>query len=188
MGNRQRLNVALALIGAPHVLLLDEPTASLDPGHRRRLWEVVAGVRDEGGAVVFSTQNLEEVERHADRVVAPEGRRRGRRGRGLGVVRNVRLLLGKDLRVLRRSPLLLGVLVAYPLLIAALVVLVAQYANAKPRVAFVDEDGLPEQVEIGGQTFHVDRTIDRVAREVTLVRLPRRRRSGSSRRGASSPS
>ncbi|MGE5689321.1 MAG: ABC transporter ATP-binding protein [Pseudomonadota bacterium] len=70
VGNRQRLNVAVALIGAPHALLLDEPTASLDPGHRRRLWEVVGGVRGEGGAVVFSTQNLEEVERHADRVVA----------------------------------------------------------------------------------------------------------------------
>jgi ABC-2 type transport system ATP-binding protein len=70
VGNRQRLNVALALVGAPHVLLLDEPTASLDPGHRRRLWQVVAGVRDEGGAVVFSTQNLDEVDRHADRVVA----------------------------------------------------------------------------------------------------------------------
>jgi ABC-2 type transport system ATP-binding protein len=70
VGNRQRLNVALALVGAPHVLLLDEPTASLDPGHRRRLWQVVAGVREEGGAVVFSTQNLDEVERHADRVVA----------------------------------------------------------------------------------------------------------------------
>ena len=87
-------------------------------------------------------------------------------------MRNVRLLLGKDLRVLRRSPLLLGVLVAYPLLIAALVVLVAQYANAKPRVAFVDLDGLPEEVQIAGETFHVDRTIDRVAKEVTLVRLP----------------
>jgi ABC-2 type transport system permease protein len=73
--------------------------------------------------------------------------------------------------VLRRSPLLLGVLLAYPLLIAALVVLVAQYANAKPRVALVDEDGLPATVEIGGQTFHPDSTIDRVAKEVDLVRL-----------------
>ena len=69
-------------------------------------------------------------------------------------MRNVRLLLGKDLRVLRRSPLLLGVLVAYPLLIAVLVVLVAQYANAKPRVAFVDLDGLPEEVE-----RHADRVV-----------------------------
>jgi hypothetical protein len=86
-------------------------------------------------------------------------------------VRRVALLLGKDLRVLRRSPLLLGVLLAYPLLIAALVVLVAQYANAKPRVALVDEDGLPATVQIGGQTFHPDSTIDRVAKEVDLVRL-----------------
>ena len=83
------------------------------------------------------------------------------------------LLLRKDLRVLRRSPLLLGVLLAYPLVIAAMVGLVAAYANAKPRVALVDEDGLPAQVEVGGRTFHVERTIDRVATEVTLVRLDR---------------
>ncbi|MGE5689320.1 MAG: ABC transporter permease [Pseudomonadota bacterium] len=88
-------------------------------------------------------------------------------------VARVRLLLGKDLRVLRRSPLLLGLLLAYPLLIAALVVLVAQYANAKPRVALVDEDGLPRTVEIGGRTFHPERTIDRASREVELVRLDR---------------
>lgn len=80
-------------------------------------------------------------------------------------------VLGKDLRVLRRSPLLLAVLLAYPLLIAGLVGLVAQYANAKPRVALVDLDGLPDQVEVGGQTFQVNRTIDRVAQEVDLVRL-----------------
>jgi hypothetical protein len=88
-------------------------------------------------------------------------------------VTRVRLLLGKDLRVLRRSPLLLGLLLAYPLVIAGLVGLVASYANAKPRVALVDEDGLPAQVEVGGQTFHVERTIDRVADEVMLVRLDR---------------
>ena len=83
------------------------------------------------------------------------------------------LLLRKDLRVLWRSPLLLGVLLAYPLVIAALVGLVASYASAQPRVALVDEDGLPAQIEVGGRSFHVQETIDRVADEVELVRLDR---------------
>jgi ABC-2 type transport system ATP-binding protein len=68
VGNRQRLNVALSLLGEPQVLLLDEPTASLDPGQRRRVWEVVDALRNTGGAVCFATQNLEEIE-HADRVL-----------------------------------------------------------------------------------------------------------------------
>ncbi len=68
VGNRQRLNVALSLLGEPRVLLLDEPTAALDPGQRRRVWEVVDALRGDGGAVCFATQNLEELE-HADRVL-----------------------------------------------------------------------------------------------------------------------
>jgi ABC-type multidrug transport system ATPase subunit len=73
VGNRQRLNVALSLLGSPDVLLLDEPTASLDPGQRRRLWETLAGARADGGAICFATQNLEELERFADRVVVLQG-------------------------------------------------------------------------------------------------------------------
>ena len=82
------------------------------------------------------------------------------------------LILAKDLRVLRRSPFLLGVLLAYPLVIAALVGLVAGYSNSKPRVALVDLDHLPPKLIVGGRTFYVDQTIDEVSRNVRLVRLP----------------
>ena len=84
---------------------------------------------------------------------------------------NILLLLRKDLRILRRSPLLVTMLVAYPLVIAGLVGLVAGYASSKPRVALVDEDGLPARIVVGGHTFHVNRTIARVSRNVRLVRL-----------------
>ena len=83
----------------------------------------------------------------------------------------IALLLRKDVLVLRRSPLLLGILLAYPLAIAVLVGLVASYASSKPRVAFVDEDNLPPTVIVGGKRFHVDRTIREVSQNVKLVRL-----------------
>jgi hypothetical protein len=86
-------------------------------------------------------------------------------------VKRVALLLRKDLLVLRRSPLLLTILVAYPLAIAVLVGLVASYGSSKPRVALVDEDNLPATVVLGGHRFHVDRTIREVSKNVKLVRL-----------------
>jgi ABC-2 type transport system permease protein len=86
-------------------------------------------------------------------------------------VNRIALLLRKDLLVLRRSPLLLGILLAYPLAIAVLVGLVASYASSKPRVAFVDEDNLPPTVIVGGKRFHVDRTIREVSQNVKVLRL-----------------
>jgi ABC-type multidrug transport system permease subunit len=83
----------------------------------------------------------------------------------------VALVLRKDLRTLRRTPVLLVVLLAYPVLIALLLGLVAGYANAKPRVALVDEDGLPAHIVVGRHNFDVQATINEVSRNVTLVRL-----------------
>ncbi len=76
----------------------------------------------------------------------------------------------KDLLVLRRSPALLAALLAYPVVIALLVGLVAGYANAKPRVAWVDEQGLPAVIAVGGRRFHIQTVIDDVAQQVTLVK------------------
>ncbi len=69
VGNRQRLDLAISLLASPEVLLLDEPTAALDPRQRRRLWETAASLRDEAGAVVLVTQNVEDLEHVADRVM-----------------------------------------------------------------------------------------------------------------------
>jgi ABC-2 type transport system permease protein len=87
---------------------------------------------------------------------------------------SVVVLLRKDLTVLRRSKLLLVALLSYPIVIALLVGLVAGYANAKPRVAWVDEEGLPPVVAVGGHRFHIQTVIDQVAQQVTLVELSSR--------------
>ncbi|HTR33440.1 MAG TPA: ABC transporter ATP-binding protein [Gaiellaceae bacterium] len=69
VGNRQRLDVALALLASPDVLLLDEPTASLDPHQRARVWEIARSVADRGGAVLVATHHWEELGGRADRTL-----------------------------------------------------------------------------------------------------------------------
>jgi ABC-2 type transport system ATP-binding protein len=68
-GNRQRVNIAIGLLAEPPVLLLDEPSSSLDPRQRARLWEFVGEQTERGTAVIFSTHDVQEAERYADRVL-----------------------------------------------------------------------------------------------------------------------
>jgi ABC-2 type transport system ATP-binding protein len=68
-GNQQRVNIAIGLLSQPSVLLLDEPSASLDPRQRERLWEFISELAGRGTTVVFSTHNVAEVERYATRVL-----------------------------------------------------------------------------------------------------------------------
>jgi ABC-2 type transport system ATP-binding protein len=68
-GNRQRVSVALGLIGDPPALALDEPTSALDPAQRQRLWEFVETLARAGTAVLFSTHHLGEVRAYATRAI-----------------------------------------------------------------------------------------------------------------------
>ncbi|MGH2833673.1 MAG: ABC transporter ATP-binding protein [Solirubrobacteraceae bacterium] len=67
-GQRRRLDVALALIGDPELIFLDEPTTGFDPSARRGAWQVIAGLRDLGKTVFLTTHYMEEAERLADRI------------------------------------------------------------------------------------------------------------------------
>jgi ABC-2 type transport system ATP-binding protein len=67
-GQQRRLDVALALIGDPELLFLDEPTTGFDPSARRQAWEVIAGLRDLGKTVFLTTHYMDEAQALADRV------------------------------------------------------------------------------------------------------------------------
>ena len=82
-GQQRRLDVALALIGDPELLFLDEPTTGFDPSARRQAWDVIGGLRNLGKTVFLTTHYMDEAQALADwvaiiaagRIVAT-GRRR----------------------------------------------------------------------------------------------------------------
>ena len=74
-GQQRRLDVALALVGDPELLFLDEPTTGFDPAARRAAWDVIASLRDLGKTVFLTTHYLDEASTLADRVaIIKDGR------------------------------------------------------------------------------------------------------------------
>ena len=74
-GQKQRLFLALAFVNNPRLLILDEPTAGLDPRSRRELHQLIAGLKSDGGSVLLTTHYLEEAHRLCDRIgILHEGR------------------------------------------------------------------------------------------------------------------
>jgi ABC-2 type transport system ATP-binding protein len=67
-GQHQRLAVAVALVGDPELLFLDEPTTGLDPQSRRQLWDIIRALRERGRTIVLTTHYMDEAERLCDRV------------------------------------------------------------------------------------------------------------------------
>jgi ABC-2 type transport system ATP-binding protein len=68
-GQQRRLDMALALIGDPELIFLDEPTTGFDPTARRAAWDVIAGLRELGKTIFLTTHYMEEAETLADRIM-----------------------------------------------------------------------------------------------------------------------
>jgi ABC-type multidrug transport system ATPase subunit len=74
-GMRRRLDLGASLVGAPRLLLLDEPTTGLDPGSRNEVWDGIRAMRRGGTDVVLTTQYLDEADHLADSIVIIDGGR-----------------------------------------------------------------------------------------------------------------
>jgi ABC-2 type transport system ATP-binding protein len=68
-GQQKRLAIAIALVHQPKLIFLDEPTAALDPRARQEIRELIGSLAEQGTAVVFTSHDMEEVEKLADRVI-----------------------------------------------------------------------------------------------------------------------
>lgn len=73
-GQKQRVSLAIALVGAPKLLVLDEPTIGLDPALRNRLWKLFYNLADSGKTLIISSHSMDEARRCEDLVLIREGR------------------------------------------------------------------------------------------------------------------
>lgn len=72
-GMKRRLQIARALLHQPEILFLDEPTVGLDPQTRRRMWEIIKGLNQQGMTLLITTHYMEEVEYLCDRIGIMDG-------------------------------------------------------------------------------------------------------------------
>ncbi|HEY90638.1 MAG TPA: ABC transporter ATP-binding protein [Dehalococcoidia bacterium] len=72
-GMKRRVNLAIALMGHPELLFLDEPTVGVDPQSRNNIYENIEGLRDNGMTVLYTTHYMEEANRLCDRVAIMDG-------------------------------------------------------------------------------------------------------------------
>ena len=79
-GERRRLDIALAIMGRPEILILDEPTTGLDPESRRNIWTLMESLVAQGTSLLLTTHYLEEAERLADRIAIMHAGRIAREG------------------------------------------------------------------------------------------------------------
>jgi len=74
-GMKRRLNLAVSLVHRPKLILLDEPTAGVDPQSREQILRIIGGLRDDGNAILYTTHYMEEAERLCDRLgILSEGK------------------------------------------------------------------------------------------------------------------
>ncbi|MEV0806393.1 ABC transporter ATP-binding protein [Micromonospora sp. NPDC050200] len=137
-GQRRRLAVALAFVGRPRLVVLDEPTTGLDVEARHTLWEAIRAFHADGGTVLLSSHYLEEVEALAQRVVVIG------QGRVLAddTVNAVRGIVG-----VRRVSLIADELPALPGVVAT------EHAEGRTHLLTTDADQLVRDLVTGGVAF-----------------------------------
>lgn len=103
-GEQRRLDIACALLGNPDVLFLDEPSNGLDVESRRRIWDLVAALRERGTATLLTTHYLDEAQRLADRIELMHGGRIVRSGTPGDIVADLPSTISFATRSLRSAP------------------------------------------------------------------------------------
>jgi ABC-2 type transport system ATP-binding protein len=74
-GMKRRVNLAIALMGRPQLLFLDEPTVGIDPQSRNNIFEAIVGLKNKGMTVLYTTHYMEEADRLCDRIAVMDGGR-----------------------------------------------------------------------------------------------------------------